>query len=172
MYQVGDLIIYGGSNCVCRVTNITKLDFPDIDRERLYYVLKPLHQDCVIYNPVDNTNILMRPVITRNDALALIDTIPDINTGTYCDNEFKQIMEHCESIIKTRDCAKLIELTMSLYSKKHFLLDHNRRFGTMEDAFMKRAEDILFSEFSVALDIPKEQVQSYIAARIKEKTES
>jgi CarD family transcriptional regulator len=167
MCQVGDLVIYGGSNCVCRITDITGLDFPDIDRDRLYYVLKPLRQDCVIYCPADNTDMLMRRVISREDAEALIDMIPGIKAEIYQGQEFKQIAEHYESIIKTRDCAKLIELTMSLYSKKHFLLDNNRKFGAQEDMFMKRAEEMLFGELSAALGIPRESVPSYIAARIE-----
>ncbi|MDR1483060.1 MAG: hypothetical protein LBI74_10590 [Synergistaceae bacterium] len=171
MYLIGDLVIYGGSNCVCEITDITGLDFPDIDRDRLYYVLKPLNQNCVIYNPTDNTDMLMRRVISREEAEALIDTIPEIKAEIYQGNEFKKIVEHYESIIKTRDCAKLIELTISLYSKKKFLLNNNRRFSAQEDMFMKRAEEMLFGELSVALDIQRECVPSYIAARVGRKRE-
>ena len=143
-YQAVDLVVYGGSNCVCRITKITVLDMPGADKERLYYVLQPLNQDCVIYNPVDNTDILMRPVISKDDAKKLIDMIPEIKIKPYQSSEFGEIVEHCKSVIKNRDCAKLIELTMNIHSKKQFSIKHNRKFSTQEDAFMKQAEDILF----------------------------
>jgi CarD family transcriptional regulator len=165
-YQAGDLVIYGGSGCVCRIMEITRLDMPSVDKERLYYVLKPLHQGGVIYSPADNTDILMRPIITKDDAKKLIDMIPEIKVEPYQSNGLLETIEHYKSIIKTRDCAKLIELTMNIYSKKQYSIKHNRKFSAQEDMFMKQAEDMLFGELSVALDIPREQVKSYIAARV------
>jgi len=38
----------------------------------------------------------------------------------------------------------------------------------VDENYMKRAEELLFSEFSVALGIPKEKVSSYIGARVRE----
>jgi CarD family transcriptional regulator len=139
---------------------------PDVNKERLYFVLKPLNQDCVIYNPVDNTNMLMRPVISGDEARKLIDMIPKINPEPYQSSEIKEITEHYKAVLKTRDCAKLIELTMSIYSKKQFLIKHNRKFSAHEDMYMKQAEEMLFGELSVALEIPKERVKSYIEARV------
>ena len=37
---------------------------PDLMRTRLYYVLEPLYQSGVIYAPVDNEKVHMRPVIS------------------------------------------------------------------------------------------------------------
>jgi CarD family transcriptional regulator len=167
MYSVGDLIIYGGSNCVCEITDITELDF-SADKGRLYYVLKPLNQDGIIYNPVDNANILMRHVISKDAAEKLIDMIPEITAEPYQGSELKQINEYYESILRTRDCGQLITLTMSIYQKKHFLMQNNRKFSAQEEMFMKRAEEMLFNELAVALAIPKGQVKAYIAARVGE----
>ncbi|MDR1885269.1 MAG: CarD family transcriptional regulator [Synergistaceae bacterium] len=170
MYQVGDLVVYGGSSCVCRVAEVAGLDFVT-DKSRLYYILKPLHQEGVIYNPVDNTDVFMRPVITKDEAENLIDMIPRMRAEPYLD-EPQQVGLDYESILKTHDCTKLIELTMSIYAKKQFLLENKRKFGSQEDNFMKRAEDMLFGELAAALDIPKEQVRKYIAERANGKPRS
>jgi CarD family transcriptional regulator len=169
MFQIGDLIIYGGSNCVCRVVKITKLDFQGIDKDRVYYVLKPIYQDCIIYSPVDNENMLMRPIITKDEADKLIDKIPEMKTEAFQSNDLKQIAEHYESMLNSRDCAKLIELTMSIYEKKNFSMTHNGRFGTQETGYLKKAENMLFGELAIALNIPLEQVQAYIATRVSVK---
>ena len=79
MYQTGDLLIYGSTG-VCRVLSIDRRqDYVDgIKQDKLYYRLKPLHQGGVIYTPVDNSKVVMRPVISREEAEALIDTIPTL----------------------------------------------------------------------------------------------
>ncbi len=171
MYKIGDMIVYEGSQSVCRVSDIAALDFRGGNENRLYYVLKPMHQNCVIYNPVDNADALMRPVITRAEAEKLIEGIPQMNVAEMSVaarpfQEGKQAAQYYESIIRTRDCANLIKLVMSIYEKKQSLAKHDRHIGSMEAAAMKRAEDMLFDELAVALDIPKERVQQYIGARI------
>lgn len=176
MYKIGDMIVYEGSCSVCMISDIAAFDFRGSDEGRLYYVLKPLHQDCVIYNPVDNAEALMRPIITKDEAQQLIDSIPemdvvktDLNTRRF--QEAKQIAQHYEAIIKARDCASLIGLVMSIYSRKQSLAKQDRHIGSMEASTMKRAENMLFDELSVALDIPKEDVRQYIETRIQAKTE-
>lgn len=175
MFEIGDMIVYEGSNSVCRVSDITGLAGQG-DGDRLYYVLKPLQQDCVIYNPVDNTQVFMRPVITREEAERLIDTIPEMEDETASTTalrfqETKQIAQHYDAIIKTRDCARLMQLTKSIYRKKQAWAKSNRSLGAVEAAAMKRAEEVLFGELSVALEIPRERVQTYIEARIGDKRE-
>ena len=169
MYKIGDLIVYEGSSNVCRISDIARLD--QGDQSRLYYVLKPLHEDCVIYNPVDNTASLMRHVISKDEAERLIDTIPEMDftemgAEPYNIQEAKQIAQHYESVIKTRDCARLMKLTMSIYEKKQLRAKSERSIGSVEASAMRRAEEMLFGELSVALDIPREHVPGYIEDRL------
>lgn len=42
----------------------------------------------------------------------------------------------------------------------------NRRLGMVDERFMKQAERLLYGEFSVALDLPYDEVQPYIARRV------
>ena len=80
MFQPGELLIYGSTG-VCRVLSIDqRQDYVNgVKQNRLYYQLKPLHQVGTIYTPVDNDKVVMRPVISREDAEALIDAIPTRN---------------------------------------------------------------------------------------------
>lgn len=177
MYKIGDMIVYEGSCSVCMISDIAAFDFLGSDEDRLYYVLKPLRQDCVIYNPVDNADAMMRPIITKDEAQQLIDGIPEMdvtktNLGVRRFQEAKQIAQHYESIIKERDCASLIGLVMSIQDRKQSLAKQDRHIGSMEASTMKRAENMLFDELSVALSIPKEDVRLYIESRIRAKTGS
>ena len=77
MFQPGDLVVYGSTG-VCRVEEITHPNMTGADRNKAYYLLKPLYQDGVIYTPAENSKVAMRPVISSEEAEELIDLIPTI----------------------------------------------------------------------------------------------
>lgn len=167
MYKTGDLILYGSTG-VCEVTNVTVLDFQLQERKQKYYVLRPLYQQCVIYCPVDNPKVYMRPIISATEAEQLIDTIPLINAKAYHSNGLRELAQHYEASMKTYNCEDLIELTLSIYAKKKLKEKQKRKFGAIDERFMKRAEELLYGELAAALHLPKEKVPDYIATRLKE----
>lgn len=165
MYQIGSFIIYGNVG-VCRVENITTLDFDDVDKTRLYYVLMPLYQYSTIYIPVENPKVFMRPVIGKEEAEKLIDKIPTVHVEAYHNRSMQLLTAHYEEALRSHDCADLMEMTMSISSKKEYMAQKKRAVGSVEEKFMRRAEELLYGEFAIALDIPKNQVPLYIASRV------
>ena len=163
MYQPGDMIIYGSTG-VCCVKEITTPDF-EKDKSRQYYAMEPVYQDGVIYTPVD-TKVFMRAVISKDEANALIDQIPTMQTEAYHNSVLRELEEHYNVYLKSHDCADLLELGRSIYIKRQELLSQHRKFGAVDERFMKRAEDLLYGELAVALGIDKNQVESYIAERV------
>ena len=171
MYQVGDFVFYGGTG-VCRVMDITRRDFSGVERDQCYYVLKPLYQDCTIYTPVDKLMAITRPVISKEEAELLIDQIPAIETEVYQSNVLSQLQDQYEACLKTYDCAELMKLSMSIYAKKLAAEKARRKFGAVDEKYMKRAEDLLFGELAASLDLPKSEVPAYIANRVEHQTKS
>jgi Transcriptional regulators, similar to M. xanthus CarD len=165
MYKVGDLIIYSSTG-VCRIADITARNSEGVEQEQLFYVLTPLYQNYNIFTPINNAKIFMRPIITRNEAERLIDMIPTIRAEAYHNRAISQLAEHYKESLKTHDCSDLLELCMSIYTKRQVVEQQNRKFGAVDEKFMKRAEELLFGELAAALD--KEQVPVYITARITE----
>lgn len=166
MYQIGDLIVYGSTG-VCRVTDITTPDIRGTEN-KLYYVLAPLYQDGVIYTPVES-KVFMRPIITKEEAETLIDSISTMEAEAYHSSILRELEEHYDSYLQTHSCEDLIRLAMSTYAKKQDMAQQNRKFGAVDERFMKRAEDLLQGELSASLGIPREQVGDYIAARVSVK---
>lgn len=80
MFQIGDKLVYGSTG-VCLVEDITTVNLPGVDKNRLYYVLRPMYQDGIIRTPVDNEKVFKRPVISRQEAEALIDMIPTVKAA-------------------------------------------------------------------------------------------
>ena len=163
MFGVGDLIVYGSTG-VCRVTDIVRRRLPEGERE--FYVLRPLYQECTISTPVDSDKIYMRPIISRQEAEELVDSIPSVQAEAYHNRVLRQLADHYEEALKTHECETLIELTMSIYAKKRDVERNNKKFGAVDERFMKRAEEMLFGELGAALDIHKDEVPDYIARRV------
>ncbi|HZK34330.1 MAG TPA: CarD family transcriptional regulator [Bacillota bacterium] len=161
IFNVGDLIIYGNTG-VCRITEITKRDFSGVDKDQLFYVLKPLYDGYVIYAPVDNSDVFTRPIISKEKAEQLIGMIPTINAEPFHSRIVRELTAHYQASLKTHDCKELIGLTMSIYAKKQDAETKNRKLGAVDVKFMKLAEDLLFGELAAALGIDKESVRDYI----------
>lgn len=166
MFKIGDLIVYGQTN-VCKVKDITKLEVPYMNQKKLYYVLNPLYQESVIYTPVDNEKVFMRPVISKEQAEEAIAMIPNIKAEPYYNKSTRELSEHYNKIIQTLDCVKLLKLTMSIYAKKQELEKENKKPGIIDKRFMEQAEDLLFGELAVALELPKDEVPNYIKSKMR-----
>lgn len=167
MFQPGDLVVYGSTG-VCRVEKLTRPNLSGASRDKLYYLLKPLQQDGVIYTPTENGKVPMRPVILAEEAEALIDLIPSIQAKAFHGSTLQALAQHYQSIVRTHDCRDLLELMMSIYAKRQQVESQKRRLGMVDERFMRQAERLLYGEFSVALGIPFEEVQPYIARRVDE----
>ena len=166
MYQSGELILYGRTG-VCRVEKITSMKPKANAQEQMYYVLKPLYQNCNITTPVDNRQVFSRPIISREEAERVIGIIPTVKPEVYHNRNINQLREYYKNCLETYDCEDLVRLTMSLYLKKSEAEAQKRKFGAVDERFMKEAEDLLFGELAAALDIPKEEVRGYIEKAVE-----
>ena len=168
MFQPGELLVYGSTG-VCQVLSIDqRQDYVNgVKQSRLYYQLKPLYQGGVIYTPVDNDKVVMRPVISREDAETLIDSIPALRPAVCPAATTQALTQHYQTSLRRHSCRSLMELTMAIHQKRCRAEAQNRRLGMVDERFMKQAEQLLFGELSAALDIPYEDVQPYIAGRLQ-----
>ncbi len=167
MFQVNDLVVYGNLG-ISVITDICYQNPTDTLDRQLYYTLKPLHQQCVIHTPVNNSKVFMRHVISKEDADKLIDQIPSIHAEPYHNKTVSQLTDHYMAALQTHKLIDLIKLTMSIYAKRQEIEAQNRKFSVVDERFLQRAEDLLYSELSVALSIPSESVPAYIASRVSE----
>lgn len=167
MFQPGDLVVYGTTG-VCRVEEITRPNVNTADRNKPYYLLKPLYQDGVIYTPAENGKVAIRPVISEEEAESLIDLIPTIQAEVCHAPTLQALAQHYQSAMRSHNCKDLIELMMSIYTKRCQAEAQKRRLGMVDERYMKQAERLLYGELAIALDIPFDEVQPYIARRVEE----
>ena len=134
MYEIGQLIVYGNEG-VCRVEEIGTPKISGVDKHRDYYTLAPIYREGKVFTPVDS-KVFMRPVITREEALALIDRIPQMTAEVYENSNLRFLNEHYQQCIqnytrrrgRVRGCPRL---NLNLKSRRtqcpagflHFALD-------------------------------------------------
>ena len=165
MFQLGDLVVYHTTG-VCRVEAISTPNMTGADRNKLYYQLKPLQQDGVIYCPVDHPKVRIRPVISREEALALIDLIPTIHAEACHAPTLQALAQRYQAAVHSCDCRDLLEMMLSIHAKQRQAETQKRRLGLVDERYMKQAERLLHGELAAALDISYASVPDYIAQRL------
>ena len=160
MYSVGEKIIYG-ENGVCTVESIAPLQMSGASRDKLYYYLTPYVGSGKYFAPVES-NAFMRPVMGREEALALIDSMPGIAPAVCTDNRFNHVDAFYRELFKLHSCEALVSVIKGLTNR----LADKKTKSSRAEATIKRAKDILYGELSVALGIELREVEGYISARL------
>ena len=112
MYQAGEFIVYG-TNSVCRVESIGKPPF-ETEEDKLYYTLVPVTGTETIYIPTDSP-VFTRPVISREKAEELINSIPDIEEDHFVCHSVRMANEHYQAALQSHDCEELVQLIKTVY---------------------------------------------------------
>ena len=164
MFGIGDFVICGNKG-VCEVENITTLNISGVDKEREYYILKPLYMSgSTVYLPVDSPKESMRKVLRREEAEKLIRAIPEIPLLVITNDKLsEQAYKDC---IKTNDCEDLVKLIKTIYTRKQKRLKAGRKVTAVDAKYFHMAEENLYGELAVALNISRKEVEGYIVEAI------
>ena len=163
MYQVGELIVYGTSG-VCQVDAVGPQP-ARTGNQQPYYTLRPLHGTETIYTPVDS-RVAMRPVLTKNEADALILQFPSLSAAPISGANTQLLAHSYQHAFQSNQCADLVRLLKAIHAKDDAARRQGRRPGKVEDRYRKRAEELLYQELSVALGLPEEEVPRYIRRQL------
>lgn len=165
MFGKGDFIIYGSTG-VCEVMNIVTMKSPGSLEKREYYELHPLNQGGgKVFCPTGHPKTIMRKILNRQEAEELIDQIPAIEE-IWTDNDKMRegIYKEC---MKSGECQEWVKVIKSLYVRKMDRISQGKKIPALEEKYLKMAEDTLYSELSIPLGIPKEEMEGYITERLK-----
>ncbi len=164
MFEIGDLIVYGSSG-VCEVKDITTLRMKGVSEDRLYYLLSPCHRkESKIFTPVDNDKTVMRAVLTREEADTLIESIPDIDELWVSNDKLRE--EKYKETVRSCDCRDWIKIIKTLYQRKRERLARGKKTTAMDERYLRMAEENLYSELSLVLGVPREDMEDYITQRL------
>ena len=166
MFQEGDYIVYRNTG-VCRVEKIgIPEEFPAAAQDVLYYHLAPVRGSGIIYIPVDS-KVFMRAIISKEEAMHLIASIPSVEETPDYSKDQKALAEHYKCMLQTHDCAALIQLIKNIHRKSQELEARGKTPGKTDVQYKKQAEIFLHEELSVVLGIPFEEIPSYIRKQVE-----
>ena len=165
MYQCGDLVMYG-IHGVCKILELEKRK---VDRKYIeYYVLEPTDQPGArFYVPTQNEAAVakMRPMLTQQELEAMLrekDTCRD----SWIEDE-NQRKQYYRELINNGDRKALIRMVITLHKHKQELLDAGRKFHLCDENFLRDAQKLIGSEFSVVLNIGQDELGSYVQSVIQ-----
>lgn len=160
MFVNGDYVVCG-NNGVCKVENITTLDISGVDKNRKYYLLKPVFlSGSTVYMPVDKAEDTMRKAMNREEALAFIKAIPKASLIPLADE--KTLERTYKEYIHQNSCEGWLKLIKTIYLRKEKRISKGYKVTAVDSRYFKLAEDFLYGELSIALDMTKDEVRDYI----------
>lgn len=152
MYNIGDYLVY--KRDVCKVVSIKENYY----KGNTYYELVPI-LDNTLKNLIPINNKFIRNVITKDEALKIIEQIKDIKPLDISD---KQIENEYKKLLDSSNHIDLIKIIKTTYLRNKKRLDEKRKISEKDKNYFDKAEKILYSEFSIALNLSMEDTKDYI----------
>lgn len=160
MYQQGDRILYG-SHGVCEIVG---RETRRVDRKNVeYFALEPVSQlGTRYYVPTGNSAALakMRPILDADALHALLHS-EEVRQDVWIDDEAQRKLRYRE-LLNDVDRTELLCMIRSLYIHKQELTARGRKFHLSDETFLRNAEALLGSEFSVVLGIEQGQIGEFL----------
>ena len=167
MYEIGEYLVKPMEG-LCKIEDILHLDVEGIDKNRLYYLLRPMEEkNRTIYVPVDTTDSGIRKAMTEEEAWQLIEKIPGIEE-IWVSNEkireqiYKEKIKSCHP----EDLVAIIKVT---YQRRKKRMDQGKKSTIADDRFFRIAENHLYSELAFALQKDKSEICQLIKDTVDKK---
>lgn len=159
MFSIGQCVICGNKGA-CTVEDITTLDISGVDKAKKYYILKPVYISAsTVYVPVDSA-ASMRNILSKEEAEALIKEIPAIERLEIRNERF--VEQDYKECIKANNCKELVKLIKTIYLRRQKRLEAGKKETAVDNKYFKMAEDNLYGELAVALNMERRDVSKYI----------
>ncbi len=167
MYTKGDYIHHATSG-LCRVEDVTTLEIDGVDKDRLYYRLCPVwSHGSTVFSPVEKARVKTRYAMTREEAETLITDMPTIKT-LWITEERARERQYKEALF-SMDCRDWVKIIKTLYLRKQNRQAKGQKITAMDEQYLRKTEDLLYGELSLALGKKKEDMERYIIEQIEGK---
>ncbi|MCM1046487.1 MAG: CarD family transcriptional regulator [Candidatus Gastranaerophilales bacterium] len=168
MFEKGAYVVCGNKG-VCLVEDITTLNISGVDKEREYYILKPVYMSgSTVYVPVDAAKESIRPILSREEAKELIRVIPDIPLISITND--KLLEQEYRGCMRSNSCEEWVRIIKTIYLRKKKRIEAGRKVTAVDAKYFRLAEDSLYGELAVALDMSREEVEGFIAGEVSTRT--
>ena len=164
VFNIGDKIVYG-SEGVFFVSEYTTSPLDKAD-ERVFYVLRPAHgsENNIIVTPSEGGMTSMRRVMSREEAISLIDRMHEIDEVEVVNERGRR--DAYRAVMGGGRGEDFVSIIKTVRRRRAEFLAQTRRLSETDTDFEGRAKNCLLGELAVALDIPHAEVERFIEERI------
>lgn len=162
MFKVNDIVIY--RRMVCRIVGKHRSDFT----REMCYILVPYNSDegsTRMQVPVSNKAGHLRALISRDEIEELIEATARIDT---LENKPANMKSQYANLLKTDDIHDLIAIIKTSYSRNQARIENHKKTASVDDEYLKIAENYLFNELAVALDMSYDAAREYFNMRVEQ----
>lgn len=155
MYKIDDYVVY--NHDVCKVIGFNSFNSRD------YYILNSsLDSSLKINVPVDSNKI--RSLITKNGIENLIKEIPSIDVVSV---DKKNIDITYKKLIDDGSFESLISIIKTAYLINKERIDSNKKIRDKDNHYFSLAEQYLYNEFSVVLNMSFDETKRYVINEVE-----
>lgn len=165
MFEVGDNVVFG-TDGVCTVEKVGPLEIEGVSKDKLYYTLVPFGNPnrSRIFAPVEGKRVVLRKVISRVEADRLIGSIGEIGRLPVEDERKRE--ETYKKVLQGCDCAEIISLIKEIHARREQRALIGKKLPAVDERYFSMAENSLFSELCLPLEIDKSEVRDYISSTL------
>ena len=168
MYEIGDYVIKA-NNGVCRVEDTLHPDLPNVDKNRLYYLLVPLdNKNSRLYVPIDTAENSLRRALSEEEAWEVIEKIPEVEAAWIANDKLRE--QTYKEAIHSCNPTALVSIIKNLYIRKKQRSEQGKKSTATDERYFKLTEDNLYAELAFALGKEKNQMRQIIAETIEQRT--
>ena len=164
MFEKGAFVVHGSSG-VCRVDAVGPLSGMG-SGDKMYYTLVPVYTNGgKIFSPVDNTRIVLRPVLTKEQAEALLSRVRMLEELQVPDEKKRE--ETYKQAFYSGQCENLVKMLKAIHTRGQQRLAQGKRATASDERYMRMAEDCLFGELAVSFGISREDAKEVFIRRFE-----
>ncbi len=166
MFNIGDLLFYS-TNGVCRVSEICSSPF-DCNDTRSFYKLTPIadNSSLVIYTPVDNEHVVMRSLISKDEAEALLSRLQAIEKVSVAIEKHRK--DAYREAIREGDPEGFVKILKTVRARREVFRKTRRRVPDLDNDFEYTAKNCLYGELSTVLGVAREDIHRIVTEGITE----
>ena len=162
--DIGDCVVYCGSE-ICRVSERVKRCFDGVNELSYLRLVPEESPSASYYVPEDKAEERIRPLLSRDEIMAVIDEMPCADAMWSDDrSERKQIFGEA---LRSDDYRQLLGIMKGLYLEKKKRSSGGKQLISSDERALSVAEKLMHKEFAAVLGIPEGRVAGFIEKRLE-----
>ena len=160
MMVIGNYIVHSGHG----VCTIVYKKYNESMNKNFFY-LKTVSNNMSIMIPEDKVDGFLRPILTKDECLSIIDSTTNLEINYKKDN--KERKNQFQYLITSNNLIDTLHLLKNLYALSEEKKKEKKTLGSFDTQFFQQAYRKATDEISIVLEISKSAADELITSKLK-----